>query len=190
MDLLKLREPFPAEDVEWRIAQVGKSGKGPWAKCLAYITNRAIMDRLDEVCKPENWRNEFKPGPSGGIICGLSIRCGDEWVTKWDGAEETDIERVKGGLSGAMKRAGVQWGIGRYLYNLDEGWAEIKDGGRFYQAASQKKGTPAFKWNPPALPPWALPQGAGKPANVPWSGSSSAPPDAYTAPPETPSAPE
>jgi hypothetical protein len=75
-------------------------------------------------------------------------------VTKWDGAENTDIEAVKGGLSGAMKRAAVQWGIGRYLYDLDEGWANIHDRGRH---SAKDKNNKWFKWDPPELPPWALP---------------------------------
>ena len=41
--------------------------------CLAYVTNRAIMERLDAVCEPQNWKNEFKPAPEGGILCGISI---------------------------------------------------------------------------------------------------------------------
>ena len=90
-------------------------------------------------------------------MCGISIKIGDEWVCKWDGADETDIEKIKGGLSGAMKRAGVQWGIGRYLYNLDATWAVIGDKGQF--SAKTKDGT-WFKWSPPALPLWALPTGA------------------------------
>ena len=78
---------------------------------LPYITNRAIMDRLDMVVGPENWKNAFQPSPESGILCGISIRINSEWITKWDGAAQTNYEAVKGGLSGAMKRAAVQWGI-------------------------------------------------------------------------------
>ena len=114
MDLSKLKDCFESNDIEWRLQQCGKTKEGKiWGMALAYVTNRAIMNRLDEVCGPENWKNEFKAAPDGGILCGISIKIGDEWVTKWDGAENTDIEAVKGGLSGAMKRAAVQWGIGR-----------------------------------------------------------------------------
>jgi hypothetical protein len=127
---------------------------------LAYITNRAIMERLDKVCGPENWRNEYTKGPDGGILCGLSIRVGDEWVTKWDGAENTEVESVKGGLSDAMKRAAVQWGIGRYLYKLPVGFANITESGRYRGKTPSKEGRPGerFKWNPPALPEWAVPK--------------------------------
>ncbi len=171
MDLTKLAEPFPARDVEWRIAQSGTGRDGKvWAKVLAYITNRAIMDRLDDVCGPLGWRNEFKEwtvGGTAGVLCGLSIYTIEgEWVTKWDGAENTDIEAVKGGLSGAMKRAAVQWGIGRYLYDLEEGWATICEDNRDKQAhyAKTKEGT-VFYWRPPPLPTWALPNGHQPPPN-------------------------
>jgi len=173
MNLKDLAKPFPAKDIEWRIQSSGKNDKGIWAMCLAYVTNRAIMDRLDEVCGPENWKNDFAPAPEGGILCGISIKCGDEWVTKWDGAENTQVEAIKGGLSSAMKRAGSQWGIGRYLYNLDTGWADIATNGKF---SAKTKDNTWFKWNPPALPSWALPDGTKvepkkkeKPARQPMS---------------------
>jgi hypothetical protein len=162
MDWKKLAEPFPPEDIEWRIAQKGKTNDGaPWAKVLAYVTNRAIMQRLDDVCGPENWRNEFQH-IEGAFLCGLSVRVSGEWITKWDGAQESQIEATKGGISGAMKRAAVQWGIGRYLYNLEEGWALVGNHGKNYVGADKGKNIPAFKWDPPTLPDWALPANTPK----------------------------
>jgi hypothetical protein len=166
MDLLKLKEPFAASDIEWRVQSSGEKSEKIWAMVLAYVTNRAIMDRLDEVCSPENWQNRFKDGPGGGVLCGISIRVGtspddyDNWVTKWDGADNTQVEAVKGGLSGAMKRAAVQWGIGRYLYKLDVGWADIVDKGSHSDKTKSEK---LFKWNPPSLPAWALPSSRENP---------------------------
>jgi hypothetical protein len=164
MDLSKLKEPFPAKDIEWRLQSCGSTQKGIWAICLAYVTNRAICNRLDEVVGPENWKNEFAKGPEGGILCGLSIKIGDEWVTKWDGAENTDIEAVKGGLSGSMKRAAsTGWGIGRYLYNLEEGFAQIlPEGSKEKGFAGKTKEGVKFRWLPPELPTWALPSGSEK----------------------------
>ena len=157
MDLVRLKEPFSAEDIEWRVQSSGKKKSGEiWAKVLAYVTNRAIMDRLDDVCGPENWQNKFETAPSGGVLCGISIRCEHGWVTKWDGSDNTDIEAVKGGLSSSMKRAGSQWGIGRYLYKLDVDWAVISENGTHFD---KLKDNTAFKWNPPQLPTWALPSG-------------------------------
>lgn len=156
-----LKKPFPASDIEWRVQSAGEKDGKPWAKVLAYVDNRAIMDRLDAVVGPENWKNEYKEWIGGSVLCGLSIKIDGEWITKWDGAEQTDIEAVKGGLSGAMKRAAVQWGIGRYLYNLEAGFAIIDEKGKHYQAG-KKDSYKAFRWNEPSLPKWALPEGGSK----------------------------
>jgi len=153
MDLSKLKTPFQESDIEWRVQRSGiKNGK-PWAFVLAYVTNRAIMERLDDVCSPECWKNEFTTGPDGGVLCGVSINVGNEWVTKYDGADNTNIEAVKGGLSGAMKRAAVQWGIGRYLYKLDANYATFSTNGKY----SAKIENQWFKWDAPELPAFALP---------------------------------
>lgn len=154
MDLNKLDEPFAAEDIEWRAQSCGKGGNGFWVSVLAYVTNRAIMARLDAVCGKANWKNEFRDSGKA-VECGISIKVDGEWITKWDAAEETNIEGVKGGRSGAMKRAAVQWGIGRYLYNLDAGWGQVVDRG---QHKAKTKNNEWFQWNPPRLPAWALPK--------------------------------
>ena len=156
IDLGSLADFFPAADVEWKPVTVSKrTGK---ALVAPYLTNRAIMERLDQVAGPANWKNEFRPGPDGGVICGISIRiarregAGFEWVTKWDGSENTDIEAVKGGLSTAMRRAAVQWGIGRYLYKIEMPWVPIDDRGRMRQV--------------PPLPAWARPKNDKSQARV------------------------
>jgi len=167
MELSDLAKPFPASDIEFRIQRSGINNGKPWAMVLAYVTNRAIMDRLDSVCGPASWQNDFKEGPNGGLLCGLSIFYNGAWVTKWDGADNTQVEAIKGGLSGAMKRAGSQWGIGRYLYKLDATFANISDKGKLRGVAKVKgKADVYFKWDPPGLPEWALPKSppvAGKP---------------------------
>lgn len=159
MDLSHLKHPFEAKDIEWRVSHAGQKNGQVWALVLAYVTNRAIMDRLDAVCEPHNWKNVYQNAPGGGVLCGISIRIGDEWITKWDGAEQTEIEPVKGGLSGAMKRAAVQWGIGRYLYHLDATFVTAHEGGERKDkfVDKQTKQTLWFRWDAPALPDWALP---------------------------------
>lgn len=171
MELAKLREPFEARDIEWRIGQSGQSNGKIWAKVLAYVTARAIMNRLDEVCGPENWQASYRH-EGAGVMCSLSLRIDREddvpiWVTKEDGAEPTEFEPYKGAISGALKRAASAWGIGRYLYNLPEGWAVIhkeKGEGRHY--AKTKDGT-AFFWSPPRLPAEFLPGGAAEASQEP-----------------------
>ncbi len=155
MDLSRLKEPFPENEIEWRLQSCGEKNGKVYGRCLAYVTNRAIQNRLDEVVGAENWKNRFIEGPDGGVLCGLSIKINGEWVEKFDGAENTDIEAVKGGLSGAMKRAAATgWGIGRYLYSLKDNWAIITDKGEY--SGKTKTGI-SFKWNPPKLPKEALP---------------------------------
>jgi hypothetical protein len=164
IDLSKLQEKFPASEIEWRIGRAGMKDGKVWATALPYITNRAIMARLDEVCGPENWQNEFKEGPQGGVLCGLSIRVNGEWIRKWDGAENSDVESVKGGLSDAMKRAGYQWAIGRYLYDLPESWAVVDPKGEHVGVCKDASGKQVrFRWNPPKLPATALPPGEQPP---------------------------
>ena len=170
MDLKDLAKPFPAEDIEWRVQRAGEKNGKIWAMVLAYVTNRAIMQRLDDVCGVDGWVNDFKAGPTGGNLCGLSIWVPfhEGWLTKWDGADNTNIEATKGGLSDAMKRAGYQWGIGRYLYKLDTGFAKVHANGAISTSAKIDGNNKYFKYDPPPLPSWALPGDvAGKAPQAP-----------------------
>jgi len=183
----QLRAPFNPDDLDWKVQSVSFAKRK--ALVLTYMTTRAIMDRLDDVIGPPNWRDEYTRAPEGGILCGISIRVGDEWVTKWDGAPNTDRESVKGGLSSALKRAAVRWGIGRYLYRLPTDWHPVKDGwangnGIDVSArdpkASRDSRPEHIGWIPfPALPSWARPGGSGRP-------TSSASPPARRQEPEPP----
>lgn len=129
----ELAKPFAPEDLEWRLQQtIADKCRG---LAVPYVTNRAIQDRLDDVVGPENWHNEFKPwhgnGKKESQICGISVFFeGRGFVTKWDGAEDTDIEAIKGGLSDSMKRAAVQWGIGRVLYKMEPVWVTVEQRGK------------------------------------------------------------
>jgi hypothetical protein len=158
VDLKSLRAPFKPEDIDWRVQRSGVKNSSGWVQAIAYIDNRAVQNRLDDVVGPEKWKNKFKTGPAGGVLAGISIRINDEWVTKWDGAENTNIEAVKGGLSDAMKRASVQWGIGRYLYELESTYCPVRNEGDYYIKIKQD-GKPDITgyWSAPALPAWAKP---------------------------------
>lgn len=169
IDLAKLSEPFPLDDIEWRVSRSGMGPKGVFCMVLAYCTARAIQNRLDDVCGPENWSLQppqvIEINGKAALSCGLSIRIDGEWVTKWDVSEPTNIEPAKGGWSGAMKRAGAQWGIGRYLYYLDETFAEVSETQPFgvgrtwnYAKLSDKHGGVVYYWKTPGLPAWALPK--------------------------------
>ena len=141
----QLSAPFYPNEIEWRIGATNKDKTKGIA--LPYITNRAIMNRLDDIFGIDGWKNEFIIQDKSKI-CGLSLRIGDEWITKYDGADDTNIEATKGGISNAMKRAAVQWGIGRYLYKLPTMWVAIEPNGKSYK----------IKGKPPELPNWAKPK--------------------------------
>lgn len=164
------QRPFAASEVEWRVQRCGITKGKPWAFVLCYVTNRAIQNRLDEVVGLGNWRNEFIKWSDTSTLCGISIRINGEWITKYDGASETDIEAVKGGLSDSMKRAAVQWGMGRYLYNLTENFAVCtleRQNGPEWNAA--KSGDQTIYWKAPTLPDWTLPgnsDGGKAPAGI------------------------
>lgn len=143
--LQKLQAPFELDELEWRVGSTNADKTKGIA--LVYLTSRAIQKRLDDVFGVFGWRNEFKEWKAKEQICGISVLFNGEWITKWDGASDTNTEGTKGGLSGAMKRAAVQWGIGRYLYDIPNQWVKIKPAGRSYKLDEI-----------PKLPDWALPK--------------------------------
>src|SRR3990172_9066870 len=145
-----LARPFPISEIEFRAGATNQEKTK--ALALAYITSRAAMARLDAVMGPGNWKDEYTAGPAGGVLCSLSLRINNEWITKQDGAENTNFEAVKGGFSDAFKRACVKWGIGRYLYYLSGTWVKCQERGKSIILAED-----------PRLPEWALPGGSGMP---------------------------
>jgi len=98
---IELKKPFAHHN--WR--------KGAGGKELVYIDARQVMNRLDEVFDVGGWQAHYEH-IGGRMICKLSCLIGDKWVTKSDGAGDTNIEGDKGGISDALKRAAVLWGIG------------------------------------------------------------------------------
>lgn len=155
----KLKEPFSAKDIEWRISRQGLYNGKPKATCLAYLTARAVMDRLDEVVGSTNWSTKFTVLNSG-VLCQLSVTINGTTVTREDGCEPSDIEPFKGALSGAFKRAAVQFGIGRYLYHLEEASAVfVTSDTKGARKTKMKEDGNWYSWIPPSLPAWALPKG-------------------------------
>jgi hypothetical protein len=108
-----LTTPLTAEEIEWRV-QSSKNGK---TQIAPYITARAVQARFDAAFGPFGWQNELRPIEKG-FLCGIAVQGPDgQWVWKWDGSDESDIEPIKGAISGALKRAAVHWGLGRELYS-------------------------------------------------------------------------
>jgi hypothetical protein len=153
-----LQKPFEMDDIEWKAQASGKNDRGFWVLAVPYIKARAIRDRLDEVVGPENWKPErYEAGAAGGLQCGLSLRIHGEWITKWDGAENTDYEAIKGGISDAFKRVARVWGIGRYLERATANFAEVVQDGTYKANVQDGNHKQTVRWNPPGLPAFCWP---------------------------------
>lgn len=127
MELAKLREPFSMRDIEWRVGRSGvDKNEKVWALVFAYVTARAVQDRFDEVCGPENWKVSYEFVP-GGAMATISIFNPEtkEWTSKQDGSDPSKEDPFKGVISSALKRAGSAWGVGRYLYKHEAMFAEV-----------------------------------------------------------------
>ena len=114
----ELTKPLTAEEIEWKIV----SSRGGQTLIAPYITSRSVMERFDRAFGPFGWMVTYRPvnlgeGMTGFLAC-IAVRdpnTGD-WVEKEDGAGPSDMEPLKGAVSGALKRAATVWGVGRELY--------------------------------------------------------------------------
>ncbi len=149
-----LAEPFPPSEIGWK-AQATSKDKTK-ALAVAYIDARNVMERLDAVFGVGGWQDAYEVLPDGCVMCHLSVKVGEDWVTKTDVGEESEQkapgERRKAAFSDALKRAAVKLGIGRYLYSLEGGWVDYDD------AHKKLKSTPT-------LPAWAMPRKPAVAAN-------------------------
>jgi hypothetical protein len=178
----KLSAPFSSKDIEWKPGATKKNkeqnNKVEAALAMPYIDSRAIMDRLDDAVGPANWEDRYTLVDKG-VMCELRIRLDGEWISKSDGAPYSDVEPFKGSISGALKRAAVKWGLGRYLYHVQPKWVK-HDGYKFLET--------------PVLPDDALPEAerrsnkrpAAKPAAAVKEAPSAALPVAEAAPSPAP----
>ena len=137
IDFAKLKAPFDPSLISWRVGAMSKDKTK--AIALAYLNARDVMERLDDVCGPQNWQALY-PHANGKTSCKIGIlvsgqgefaNMNPEWVFKENGCGDSDIEAEKGAFSDAFKRAAVLWGIGRYLYDVPNIWFEIDEYKKF-----------------------------------------------------------
>jgi hypothetical protein len=142
-----LAAPFKVSQLGWK-PQVVKDGR---ALAVAYVDARDVMNRLDQVLGPANWRDNYKVLAGGCVVCRLSVRIDGEWVTKVDVGSPSDQpddgHKMKAAFSDALKRAAIKFGVARYLSYLPPTWAD-------YDPKTRTIVTP------PVLPKWALPKPA------------------------------
>lgn len=110
-----------ADEIECRIGQINKQGKG--LSLLLYKDARCDMAILDETVGALNWQREHYEVKCN-MYCKVSIWDTEKntWVWKSDCGTESNMEARKGEASDSFKRACVNWGIGRELYTSPFIW--------------------------------------------------------------------
>lgn len=110
--LTELKKPIPAQ---WRVQSFSKNK--PVATVMAYIDARDAMDLLDEHCE-YGWHRKHYVLDSK-MYCEVGIVMPDGSI-QWrsDCGTESNTDAEKGQSSDSFKRACVNFGIGRFLYDL------------------------------------------------------------------------
>lgn len=112
----RLQAPLDPEAVDFRPqGQLNDKGMG---RVVAYIDARAVQDRLDEVFGAGGWSFDWQPLVIDNAVKVVKGTITIAGVSKSDIGDAGDTEPSKSAVSDALKRAAVQWGIGRYLYGL------------------------------------------------------------------------
>lgn len=123
----KLKYPIP---YKWKIQSFNKAKTK--ATCVAYIDARDVMDLLDKAVGIDGWSDSYRRDSNQRLICRLELNIGNGgWIGKEDTGIESDNEGEKGEFSDAFKRAAVKWGVGRFLYDLDVKYLDVKVNGDF-----------------------------------------------------------
>jgi len=135
----RLKQRTPPNEVGYMPQALHKDSNPPTAIALPYIDARYVQQALDDACGPLGWQS--KVDAAGGILfvsIGILNPLTGEWVWKVDTGQEepSDIADsdddsdhsagAKGVISRGFKRTGVQWGIGRDIYDLPKRRRPIK----------------------------------------------------------------
>lgn len=158
-----VKRAFTFEEIEVKCQVMAKSvfthpdPKNPkankhYGKALAtpYYNARMVMERLDEAFTPAGWRNSLREVHIGGDVSGITQRLEvkdpntKEWIVREDCADPTDIEPLKGAVSGALKRCFMALG-NRSLQAVELGWYECELRVDSDNKPLMDKGKPLFK---------------------------------------------
>lgn len=118
-------------DCKWRVQKFNK-GKKPFAILVPYIDSRDAQKILDSVVGVANWQSRHKD-VNGKVYCEVGLFINGNWIWKSDVGAESAVEKSKGEASDSFKRACVQWGVGRFLYDMNPVKVQaIESNGKFY----------------------------------------------------------
>jgi hypothetical protein len=122
----RFQAPFPAHLVNWKPQVITKDRKR--ALLLAYVDARAVQDRLDAVC-PNDWQFEIEviSGVGAPTVKGRLSVLGVIREDIGEAGGQGEAATLKAAASDALKRCAVQFGIGRYLYDLPKAWTDWND---------------------------------------------------------------
>lgn len=134
--LKQLQAAFPLEVVGFKPQTV--NGAKTSALIATFIDARAVVNRLDEVF-PLAWEDTYVPVENDAKLltleCSITVHLADgRAITRRDVGESGNTggqaSRWKSATSDAFKRAAVKFGVGAYLYGLENTWVEVKEVGR------------------------------------------------------------
>ena len=117
---------------KWRVQGANKDKTK--VQLTAYIDARQVQDLLDQHCE-HGWSSAFRD-VAGGVFCSIQIHGpdGELWVREdagnriEDNSQDQMFEQgFKAAASDAFKRAAVQFGIGRFLYDIEKVWLPCND---------------------------------------------------------------
>jgi hypothetical protein len=153
----QLAEPFDCSEIKWRVTHTTQDGSR--GAVIAFADPRAYTDRLNQLFTPSGWTRNYdvttvsavsrqkrdKIIQTGKVLvtCTLTIArlgthtgSGEQWADEQNAMTAAEAQ--------AFKRASSCFGLGRYLYNVQETWVSLDDHGKPIKL--------------PTLPAWALPK--------------------------------
>lgn len=151
-----LMAPYANDKVRWRVGRAGCKGQKVWAMLLAYVDARDVRHRLDEAFGRMHWGVDYSELPNKTIIATIwgETNINNQIVRKSasDGAGGTQVEKEKGGISDAFKRAAnAAFGVYEYLYEIKDAFANVSDRGKLKGQYKDGNTTKYFKYDPPNI---------------------------------------
>ena len=107
-----------SSEVKARFGQVGERG----ATVFLFVDAQTCEAILDETVGPLNWQREHPNGNPSDCIVSIYDEKKQMWIRKEDVGEVGEGDGAKSSASDSFKRACVNWGIARELYNVPFLW--------------------------------------------------------------------
>ena len=140
-----LRRPFPPEALNFKIQAQDRGDPPRWGQVVSYLNARDVSGRLNAVCGGR-WharhrplaaelrpvlvgnQGQVRPDPTVFVVCSLNVF----GVIREDVGEACDdpqrVRAPKAAYSDALKRAGVQFGLGHVVYAMPRRFMNVGGG--------------------------------------------------------------